>query len=60
LNDQRRRAVTSAIKPPRATSFGAQFGRDKRGIRHKPQTVITASSFRITADVIAKTLIFRA
>jgi len=60
LNDQRRRAVTSAIKPPRATSLGAQLGRDKRGIRHEPQTVITASSFHITADEIAETLIFRA
>jgi hypothetical protein len=60
LNDQRRRAVTSAIKPPRATSLAAQLGRDKRGIRHEPQTVITASSFHITADEIAETLIFRA
>jgi len=60
LNDQRRRAVTSAIKPPRATSLAAQLGRDKRGIRHEPQTVITASSFHTTADEIAETLIFRA
>jgi len=46
--------------PPRATSLGAQLGRDKRGIRHEPRTVITATSSRITADEIAKTLILRA
>jgi hypothetical protein len=33
---------------------------DKRGICHEPQTVITASSFHITADEIAETLIFLA
>jgi hypothetical protein len=42
------------------TSLGVLLGRDKRGIRHEPQTVITATSFRTTADEITKTLIFRA
>jgi hypothetical protein len=60
LNDERSRADTSAIEPLRATLAWRAARSRQRGFCHEPWSVITANSFCMAVDEIAKTLIFRA